>query len=42
MTQFLKSDLIRNFAIGFLMGAAVLAFGAGDSFIPAAIAGVIS
>ena len=42
MTDFLKSDLTRNFTLGFLIGAVALAFTNGDAFLPAAIAGVIS
>ena len=42
MTHFIKSDLVRNFGFGFLIGAAALAFTTGEGFIPAAIASVIA
>ena len=41
MTRLLKSDLTRNFTIGFAIGAIALAFTGGDAFLPAAIAGVL-
>ena len=41
MTKLLKSDLTRNFTIGFVIGAMVLAFQGGSAFVPEALAGVI-
>lgn len=39
--DFLKSDLARNFGIGFVVGALIVVFQVNPDFLPAAVAATL-